>query len=939
MNIVEQFKEIIAKEQEAQLIPFLKTLSPDDKKQLTPLIKTLSQDYWAYGKVYNQEGNIQGTSLQQLMTLQCAFVCLTQVDYEKSIAYVWFMWQDSFKKITEWYVPTWFTGFVNATVDNEFISWDYNWLMDVTERGVLQPSKEVVTRSIPAMIFESTGSGRHARCNPKNLLKRPITLQEHIWYLFEYVSTLHACDRYMQFDKKSAKEKTGWNPLFTQFAAEGKIDRQRLLKESLLASNKNFNKVLSGWFIQLFTDLQPTTAELIALQKELISVLSAPHSKPVNAILGAIKNIHQESSFNLDPFLDAVPALLASDTKSIVNTTISILEKIVQQQPHHAKNIGRLACHAFIHQDDSLQEKAAKLITAVMAPDDATLQEALQPYKSTMLLSARKLLAGYSDSLVTDIKSATALHPENETPQNKVLVSIPAVASFDDLVFLASQAFDNNQPWHIAVFPAALLQWQKEIGPADLQKFEPALQRALKMKGKPLTGKQGELDYWLAMFFIEVCSQWVNTYPTETTTLRKQLEKFNPVRQEQIPPSTQSYYSLDPCGPYQHLLVLALQKLRQQDTLPLLSTPTHEPGWIDALILTKRLVQYEESKTVPHEMDLQVAISRCYLYNTGPAIDLAEKKLSNEYRNLLLFLFDKHPEPQPPFQIQSAWMTASLTKKQKRTYKAFESFPWYKQPISYYTGQHQWGTVGEASDYHKSMQVIREKDTIKADSSISANQPLIIADYMRFKRYATIGQNDFHRILLLMPNNPDPLLADTLETSLAYPDFYEEQDRKFVIAVVQALHSIWDGSGNMAHVFIANCILNVDKTVANLAAEIWINGVSNNNNIRSAEIGEAIGILEKAAFAPIKRFTDLVMQQLIRISDKHNRELQIVIEQLLKQLPDQPITNLKKLLEIYIELLALNNVAVTDRLILDKLSSWKETKAFQKIAGTLLGKS
>ena len=61
MNIIERFKEIIANEQEAELLPFLKALSPGDKKELTPLIKTLSQDYWTYGIVYNQEEIKQGT--------------------------------------------------------------------------------------------------------------------------------------------------------------------------------------------------------------------------------------------------------------------------------------------------------------------------------------------------------------------------------------------------------------------------------------------------------------------------------------------------------------------------------------------------------------------------------------------------------------------------------------------------------------------------------------------------------------------------------------------------------------------------------------------------------------------------------------------------------------------------------------------------------------
>ncbi|OQP62636.1 hypothetical protein A3860_26865 [Niastella vici] len=959
MNVIERFKEIIAKELEAELLPFLKALSPDEKKQLTPLIKTWSQEYRAYRTGFEQEDETARTRLQQEMVQQCAFVCLNRADYERSVFHGWFLQQPVFKEIIEWYVPHWLSDYVNGTIDHEFIRWEYNWLMDAVEIGILQPSKEIVTKSIPAIIFEYDTKARHYVCKPENLLKRPITLLEHIWYLFQYESNLHNCDRFFRFDEIPEKGRSRWQSVFLQLAAEGTIDRQRLLKESLLASNKNFNKVLSGWFIQLFTDCKPTTVELIALQKELISVLNAPHSKSVNAALNAIKNIQPEAAFNSQPLLDAAPALLASDTKAIVQTTLSILESISRQQPQHATNIGLLACHAFIHPDDGLQQKAAKLITAVIKPGDASLPEALEPYKTTLLTSARKLLTGYMESSPSATQSASAIYAENETPANKELVPIKAIASIDELIFLASQAFENNQPWHIAVFPAALVQWQQKIQPADWQKFEPALQRALKTKPATFTARQGDLDYLLALFFIQACAHWVSLYPQQTKALRKQLEKFPPA----APSSTATYtpssfhaqiethYVLNPCGPYQHLLDCALQKLQQPDPLPLLSTPTHEPGFIDALTLTERLVQYEESNTPPHDMDLQVAISRCYLHNTGPAIDLAEKKLGGEYRNLLLFLFDKHPEPQPPFQWRSAWMIASLTKKQKRTYKAFGSFPWYKQPFSYYSGQHQWESVSEAFEekdldrkkmevrtvtrYRTSMRVIEHPNTIKADNASLTNQPLIIGDYLRFKKYVSISHNDFHRILLLTPNNPDPLLADTLNTCLTWPQFWEEEDRKGATAAVQALHSTMEGFGNMAHVFVATCMLSADKTIANLAAEIWIAGV-NNNTISSAAIGEALGIHEKVEFAPIKRFTDLVMQRLIRLSPRHNRELQLVIEQVLKQLPGEPITNVKKLLEVYLELLALNNSQVNDPSVIDKLNSWKGTKTIQKIAATLL---
>ena len=63
----------------------------------------------------------------------------------------------------------------------------------------------------------------------------------------------------------------------------------RVLKESLLAVNRNMNKNLCGWFAGMFTALTPSIEEQLALQPEILAVLSAPHSRPVNIMLGLLK--------------------------------------------------------------------------------------------------------------------------------------------------------------------------------------------------------------------------------------------------------------------------------------------------------------------------------------------------------------------------------------------------------------------------------------------------------------------------------------------------------------------------------------------------------------------------------------------------------------------------------------------------------------------------
>ena len=50
--------------------------------------------------------------------------------------------------------------------------------------------------------------------------------------------------------------------------------------------------------------------------------------------------------------------------------------------------------------------------------------------------------------------------------------------------------------------------------------------------------------------------------------------------------------------------------------LPLLSTPTHIPMFIDPAILIQRLKQYQQADVEPNSQDMQIALSRTVLDET-----------------------------------------------------------------------------------------------------------------------------------------------------------------------------------------------------------------------------------------------------------------------------------------------------------------------------------
>jgi hypothetical protein len=201
-------------------------------------------------------------------------------------------------------------------------------------------------------------------------------------------------------------------------------------------------------------------------------------------------------------------------------------------------------------------------------------------------------------------------------------------------------------------------------------------------------------------------------------------------------------------------------------------------------------------------------------------------------------------------------------------------------------------------------------------------------------QYFTNEGNDMRRILLLAPANPEAFLLPVLQRVMKHTDFAGEADKRMAIALLQTLHELDVHYTEIGHLFIATAMLMNDKTAAARAAELWIHGITS-DKLDPAEMGRVIGHHQRIEFAPMQRLSNLIQQQMFRLSTAHNRALQIMLENIFIQLPPQPIKNLKKLLEIYGELLALNS-STPPAGVLQRLEDWKSTNALKKLVEGML---
>jgi Family of unknown function (DUF6493) len=971
-----QYFETLLKDSTIENIAgWLRSLSTEERKALGKDLKPLSKAYTAYEEVRDFNGSIsfkQKANLDQQKILVLAnFVCLSRADFEKSYIPGWIFDRNIINHVIEWHHPEWLGDFGENLVQKTqlFYLTDYLFLAGLEEKGYIELKPGIVCQTIINAIYEQV-EGYTFNYKPENLLKYPITLGKHVWWLFEHESNIHYSGRWIRFADGSSGENQTWINLFTRFIEEGRLDRGRVLEEALLASNKNFNKVLSGWFIDLVEALKPTEEELLEMQPVICTLLNAQQSKPVNYALNVFKKIAVLPGFNATQFLDNAQVLMTSSIKSIVSGTLMVFEKLSKKQPDQTGTALQIAANGFVQQDAELQTKIAKFIVKNGNGFEEQLTEALVPYRDNLLSEAKAILKPFIQSEGTLNRDEKGIHDLPESGRaERVWEQIPSFDNFDDLLFLCSRAFESKDAWYADLLPAALVQNREAINEQNADSFAPALKRTFQLSYTSPSMNTSILDFLLMTFFSDICIILVRRYPDHTKTLqsvfRENEEKYQKGRAkwlaidertsftERYPLSNyHEFYRL-----FQRVLVIALHFFKNNINLPLISTPTHQPSWIDPETLIHRLCAYEAAGYKPDILDFQMGMARCNLAMVVKSIPSLEKLKNPEYKGLLRFLFGLQNEPDKTLKTPELWFMASLCRPEKEKFEVFRPYGYYDTPFANYTGGYDFETTttSEYSKFIASFLPAGEKPTLehkifqlltpeeekkelsffsKLKSKLNLNKPQerVLPEFMQINQ-GYLGQTatDLGRALLITPNNMGPLLAGVAAQCLKSSKFWESTDSHAVQASIEVLHQTGCIAGKMAHVFVATTMICNNKTSSGVAAEIWIEGVEH-NTIDSALLGRILGTNYRVDYAPLKRLTDLMQTRMFNISSTHNKALLTLIENLLPELPDTPPSNLKKLLELYNEVISLGGKkGAMPHAILQKLEIWQKTKSLEGI--------
>lgn len=665
-----------------------------------------------------------------------------------------------------------------------------------------------------------------------------------------------------------------WKDILKKLSDENKIDRSRLLKATLNAINFSFSKEHNTWFLELFIHLKPTGTEIIRLQEELFLIFHSIQHSLFPGVLKVLNPVLTDNDFNTQDFLQSVGSLMTVPTKNTTNAMLQALEKIVKNNKTYREDVCMLLMPVFLNKDKTFQTKGAKIIAKYGDQNSERLQNELNFYKDSILSDAQTLLNEFfKKNIAPEIKE------QQEYTKDLWYISQPVfpIETIEDFIFLASQIFNNNETYHFDLFLDGIVRFNDEFTEEHFFQLEPAFKAAVKRK------ETLGLHHLLATFLVN----YALLKQKNTSKILQDARLAFPVLENWSEKKTPFIFKA-----YHQLLLGIFELLKQNKKLPVLSVPDHTPCWISASKLVDKLKIYQQYNEQPIPFDLQIALLRVEKKSLREAEQYAKEHLNEDYFNLLKPVFDEN-----------------YFKDQYEKEYLDGSFHWDFG----YRKIYKWNATEEIPQLLVS---IENKKELSEDASF--------LDYL-FNSYHGVYDRDLIHILYTAPYFSGSVVAKKYNENLSNADY--QYDIKGNIAFLDAWMKLNIPFQSIHYLFLSSGLFNKDKTFSGMAFEVLINkAVSEDFNIQ--KLGILMGEKINFGWAPVRRFIDGV-SGVINLSTSHNQTLEKLLISILSAIK-KPVFNLKKLLELYYELLNQNQSKV-DESLLDLFQEWKKENNLKKI--------
>jgi len=887
MSIEEELKILIESETLEKVVLFLKSLSTEHRELLNETVNMLFIQNYRITLLGVEKRNSVQHQLEKLLV--CSFVCGNEEEFTRRCQYP----SKGIKVLLEtdllsWFVPTWFEKFLN---NNSWAIEDYETLMKFKETGIFTPSRELIIEML------------HKGINPHKI--RSITIQEHIWYLFEENSGItHPYDFKWSY-------MADWITILQKLIDMQKIELKRVIELSL--DTITFESI-NTFFFDLIDVLKPNEEILISLQDKLFVVLNSNESKPINITLKQIKKIIKDKHFDTQKFIDIAPQLLAWDIKSIQNATLSIIDALMREDSSRQKECGVLICSLLSYPNLTQQKRVIKILTKYKLLDDSNIIEELSLYSDNLFGEIQELLPNMDKIEIEESFEITP--PQYIREDNK----IPTYESFDDLVFFFSQVFEGKNAYDFDLFVEYLPIFHISINEQNASKVEPIFQQAYKYYERSIHNLKSEILFTMAQGILYYGTIYLKHLPKLHQKIAGYYDKMAHREDEIIKEiawyrsrlidftnisSSPSIFNI-----HRHLIANMLNRIKILDINTPIYMPTHVSSWLEAQAFINRVAIQEKNGIAIDSFEFQIAFSRMII-----DIEYKTDILGTEMKMIFDYFRDSKSLKIENISNPSFWLVPLLRKNNPQDLVAFAQV-FQKDKHEIYFSNIFDGTITHknATNTTFTSHCVQLTRTLSFDS---------IFNYTRLQSSISGDIVDQSKVLYLFPTLPNFIFEALYKTP--YVSF-----ESFLPSVIE----IWKNFGNNVYLFVARTITDKSKITRQFTAELWIKATTE-GTMNHQLLGKTLGKLEHNEYAPLKRFTDLIVANMLNISSLHNRGLETLLSSMIKQMNDEPIKGTKKLLEIYLEVLSLTKQNPSEE-VLKKLVVWGEVKSLKSVCSKII---
>ena len=474
-----------------------------------------------------------------------------------------------------------------------------------------------------------------------------------------------------------AKVTTYWDEVFELLVHYGcQIPRSFVgqLLESLL---NQWKKPHLDWHCRLLKWLAPTQEELLAHQQTLFAVLGTGVGSVVKTVMEYIVSIANAPQFDFEGFRVQFPlAFTVEKQPKALLQGVEILAKEFKKHPPTDVSYREQLAVLFTQPDVKLQEAVAELLTTYFNQEG--LPEVIEPYRDYLKGKAQNLLATLSpseSSAPSDLSDRSASSEKSQTACAAHSAYAARTLTPENLLFLLGDCIREKSAATIDVFFDALVRLQDQI-PADYaEQVKPYLKQLLAREW--FVGTMPLLYLFL--------DSWSNQSPTplvydpdkewkEIQKLYKEDKYTQADKLGRIRAIHEGANQAKEAFPYLfNKIARTLQKLKEKDTLPFLSTPTHEPFYIEAEVLVDKLLQYEAQGKAPDLDDLIVACNRLLFWEVSAAAKEKAQQLKGDYAPAIQYYLGLTDKIQLNEALLPLWTQITRLKHPDEEFKVFEN--------------------------------------------------------------------------------------------------------------------------------------------------------------------------------------------------------------------------------------------------------------------------